>query len=110
MALLIALPAIRLSGLYLALATLGFGILLERLAYGSMFLFGHRGIRHAPRPSFAAGDTAYYYVIVAVLVAAIAVVVAVERGRLGQLLRAMGDSPVALSARDPSSPWMASVD
>ena len=95
---LIALPAIRLSGLYLALATLGFGILLERMAYASMFLFGRKGLRPAPRPSFASGDTAYYYVVLAAVLCAFAVVIAVERGRLGQLLRAMGDSPVALAA------------
>ena len=37
---LIAIPAIRLSGVFLALAALGFGILLEQMFYTMGFMFG----------------------------------------------------------------------
>ncbi len=37
---IIAIPAIRLSGVFLALATLGFGILLEQMFYTMSFMFG----------------------------------------------------------------------
>ena len=97
----IAIPAIRLSGLYLALATFGFGVLLERMGYTSMFLFGRDGRRPAPRPHLPGvdlhTDTGYYYVVLAVVLLCFVLVVAVNRSRLGRLLRAMADSPVALA-------------
>ena len=37
---IVAIPAIRLSGVFLALATLGFGILLEQMFYTLSFMFG----------------------------------------------------------------------
>lgn len=95
---LLAIPAIRLSGLYLALATLGFGMVMESMVYGTRLMFGN-GIASlpAPRPSFAQGDTAYYYVVLLFVIGAAVLVVSVRRSRLGRLLRAMADSPVALA-------------
>ena len=51
---IIAIPAIRLSGVFLALATLGFGILLEQMFYTMSFMFGPTtaGIP-VPRPDFS---------------------------------------------------------
>jgi ABC-type branched-subunit amino acid transport system permease subunit len=94
---LVAIPAIRLSRLYLALATLGFGILVERLVYGTTLMFGKLGTMQVARPGFAEGDTAYYYLTLAVVLAGLAVVLLVNRARLGRLLRAMSDSPKALA-------------
>ncbi|HVS41189.1 MAG TPA: ABC transporter permease [Candidatus Dormibacteraeota bacterium] len=99
---LVAIPAIRLSGLYLALASFGFGILLERLGYSRDVMFGINGALTAPRPSIAGGDTAYYYVVLAVLAACVASMVIIERSRLGRLLRALADSPLALSTAGTS--------
>jgi branched-subunit amino acid ABC-type transport system permease component len=93
---LIAVPAIRLSGLYLAVATFGFGILLERLVFPTSLMFGEAGAVQTPRPSGLDGDRAYYYVVLALAAAAAVVVTAVVRGRLGRLLQAMSDSPTAL--------------
>ena len=100
---IIAIPAIRLSGVFLALATLGFGILLEQMVYTQEFMFGptSEGLK-AARPSFdlgpfhAGSDNGMYFVIV-IFVVIIGVVIAVlTESRLGKLLRAMGDSPLAL--------------
>ena len=97
----VAVPAIRLSGVYLALATFGFGILMQRVAYPTGLMFGDGGFRTVPRPDFAGispqSDTAFYYVALGVAVAVGAVVVALDRSRLGRLLRALADSPTALS-------------
>lgn len=93
---LVAIPALRLSGIYLALATFGFGLLLERLVYPRAFMFGGGEAVTTPRPSFASSDEAYFYVLAAFVVAAIGAVVAVHRSRLGRLLRGMADAPVAL--------------
>jgi branched-subunit amino acid ABC-type transport system permease component len=98
---IVAIPAIRLSGIYLALATFGFGILMERVVYGTGFMFGGTGLRAAPRPSFPGvdphSDTAFYYVVLTVAVVCSLLVLTVNRSRLGRVLRALRDSPVALT-------------
>ena len=98
---LIAIPAIRLSGLYLALATLGFGIMLQDMFYGSSIMFGvsseglfmpmpHLGWLHTDT------ETGFYYVVLVTLAITAISVVAITRSRLGRLLRALSDSPNAL--------------
>lgn len=93
----VAVPAIRLSGVYLAIGTFGFGILTQRVLYPTGAMFGSLDLRSAGRPVFAQGDTAFYYVVVGLAVAVCLAVTAVLRSRLGRLLRALGDSPVALA-------------
>lgn len=93
----LAIPAIRLSRLYLALATFGFGILLERFVFTTALMFGSSGELTARRPGFAAGDHAYYYLILVVVMASLGLLYAVAHSRLGRLLRAMSDSPTALA-------------
>ncbi len=97
---IIAIPAIRLSGVFLALATLGFGIMLEQMFYTQDIMFGPTaaGIR-AARPSIGQSDRGYYYVVLACVVVCAIVVVALTRGRLGRLLRALSDSPMALDTQ-----------
>ena len=95
---LVALPAVRLSGVYLAIATFGFGILVQRLFYTRSFFFGLLFQLPAPRPSFGRSDTDYYFVVLAVAVAMCLLVVGVRRSRLGRILRALADSPRALDA------------
>ncbi|MFD2422212.1 ABC transporter permease subunit [Amycolatopsis pigmentata] len=102
---LLAIPAIRFPGLYLALATLGFGLLLQAMFYNQSYLFGALGLGLTiPRPETAGltGDTGYYYVVLAFAVAVALLVLALENGRLGRLLRAMADSPTGLSANGAS--------
>lgn len=98
----VAVPAIRLSGVYLAIATFGFGILVERVAFPASLLFGSTGALHAPRPRLAFlpfdSDVGYYYLVLGVTVACLAVIAAVRRGRLGRLLQGLADSPSALAA------------
>jgi ABC-type branched-subunit amino acid transport system ATPase component/branched-subunit amino acid ABC-type transport system permease component len=96
---LVAIPAIRLSGLFLALATLGFGILVERLLYNQSVMFTTFSAgRSMPMPGFATSAKGYYYVVVAVLALAALFVVAVQRSRLGRMLQGMSGSPTAVSA------------
>lgn len=98
----LALPSMRLSGLYLALATYGFSILMETVIFQSWLLFGDRvnGLS-ARRPELgpiqSESATAYYYVILAFVAVACAALVALRRARLGRFLRAMADSPTALT-------------
>lgn len=101
---LLALPAIRLSGLFLALATLGFGIMVERLFYSQNFMFTpiETG-RIMPKPSFAESDTAYYYVVLTFVAVVSVLMVAVHRARLGRVLRGMSESPTAMSTLGQST-------
>ncbi|MCU1600479.1 MAG: putative Sulfate-transporting ATPase [Frankiales bacterium] len=92
----VALPAVRVSGLYLALATFGFGVLMKVLVYNRGFAFGKTGGVEIPRPGGFTGDTAYYYVELVVVAAGLALVGLVLRSRVGRLLRALADSPTAL--------------
>jgi ABC-type branched-subunit amino acid transport system ATPase component/branched-subunit amino acid ABC-type transport system permease component len=103
---LLAIPAVRLSGVFLALATLGFGILVEQLFYAMHFMFGPTtsGIPTA-RPGGGIGpwhfstDNGFYFVLLLFMVLTAIALTATERGRLGRLLRAMRDSPVALETQ-----------
>lgn len=94
---LVAIPAIRLSGLFLALATFGFGLLMEKVVYRSEWMFGASGTLAAPRPALFENDTAYYYLLLAFAVAAAALVALIGHSRLGRLLRALSDAPTTLS-------------
>jgi ABC-type branched-subunit amino acid transport system permease subunit len=97
--LVIAVPAIRLSGLYLGLATLGFGIVLNQFFYAKKYMFGFGSV-DTKRPGFWNMDTSeshYYYLLMAIALASVGIVLWIERSRLGRLLRGMADAPVALS-------------
>ena len=99
----IAIPAIRLPGVFLALATFGFAITMEQMGYPLWIMFGSSSLGQAVnRPSFAASDIAYYYLVLAFAVAAGLLVVWLVRSRLGRLLRGMADSPVALATHGTS--------
>jgi ABC-type branched-subunit amino acid transport system ATPase component/branched-subunit amino acid ABC-type transport system permease component len=96
--LIIAIPAIRISGVFLALATFGFGLFLQQMIYGTSLMFGtaYSGLS-VPRPDFATGDTAFYYVVLAFVVVIALFMVMIDYGRLGRLARALGDSQLALN-------------
>jgi ABC-type branched-subunit amino acid transport system ATPase component/branched-subunit amino acid ABC-type transport system permease component len=95
---IVAIPAIRLSGLFLALATLGFGIMVERLFYPRNFMFTTFAEgRRIPRPSWGSSDEGYYYVVLAFVVVTAVIMAVIHQGRLGRILRGLGDSPVAVS-------------
>src|SRR5205823_10121708 len=72
---LVAIPAIRLSGLFLALATFGFGVLAQYLLFGTKYAFGAKALRTLSRPELFGvsfiGDKAFYYFVLAVVVAGV---------------------------------------
>jgi branched-subunit amino acid ABC-type transport system permease component len=98
----VAIPAIRLSGIYVAVATFGFGIVLQQLVYPSPWMFGVLNRVEVPRPHVLGidftSDKGYYYLALLVTGISCALVLLVRRSRLGQLLRALSDSPDALDA------------
>jgi branched-subunit amino acid ABC-type transport system permease component len=104
--LIVSIPALRLAPIYVAVATFGFGILAEQVLFVSHEMFGPDQQESVPRPhilgiSFT-GDRAYYYLTLGVTVLACISILTVRRSRLGRLLRAMSDSPVALDVHGAS--------
>jgi ABC-type branched-subunit amino acid transport system permease subunit len=95
---IVAIPAIRLSGLFLALATFGFGILAQSLLFNSGLAFGRDAQVSLPRPSWFAGEVAFYYFALVVVVVGVAAIEVVRVSRLGRLVRAIGDSPAAVQS------------
>jgi ABC-type branched-subunit amino acid transport system ATPase component/branched-subunit amino acid ABC-type transport system permease component len=100
---LVSVPAIRLSGVYLALATFGFGALLNNVFYTTRLMFGQAvGGLAVPRPEVSLGgwdlqtDEGFYYLLLILAVLTAVLVLAIQRGRLGRLLRGLADSPLAL--------------
>lgn len=67
LALVLGVVALRVTGLYLALLTLVFGVAVTSSVFGIAALNGHDAGVKANRPDFLAGGTRYYLFCVAVL-------------------------------------------
>ena len=59
--------AFRVSGLYLALVTIAFGLFAQETLFNIRFLTGGGAGQVAPRPSLFQGDVAYTYLCIGVL-------------------------------------------
>jgi len=96
----LAIPAIRLTGLYLALATFGFGLMLQYMFYATDLMFGDTGAGvPMPRPDFLpgiSGDEGFFYLTVGFAVCAAGLIFTLTNTRLGRLLRGISDSPLAV--------------
>ncbi len=99
---LVAIPSFRLSGVYLAVATFGFGLLAQNLLYPSNWMFGFDDTELIQRPDWGAwetqGDKGFYYLTILIAGLLVALVLAVRASRMGRILRALSDSPAALEA------------
>ncbi|MGI5519105.1 ABC transporter permease subunit [Streptomyces sp. CA-106131] len=93
----LALPGIRLQGLFLALATLGFGLSMEGWAYQQDWFFGTTGTgRPMPRPGGMDSDERWYYIVLAFFVVTALLMVAIHTSRLGRTLRGLSEAPLAV--------------
>ena len=93
---LVALPALRLRGLYLALATLAFAFAMEGAFFGNASVMGDSLSLEVPRPEVGlalSGDRAYLVAVTVVFAACGIAVLALRRSSLGRRLVALGDSP-----------------
>jgi branched-subunit amino acid ABC-type transport system permease component len=99
---IVALPALRLGGLALALATLAFGLLADNIGFQfSWSGNGQSGIA-VPRPQLGSidfsSDRVFFVFVVIVLALAIALVAAVRRGTTGRQLAALRGSELAAAS------------
>ena len=93
---LVALPVLRLRGLYLALATLAFAYAMDTAFFTNADVMSISYSRRVPRPDLGIdlSNDRTYLVAVCVLFAVVGCgVLALRRSTLGRRLVAMGDSP-----------------
>lgn len=96
---LVALPALRLRGLYLALATLAFAYGMDLAFFNNVRVFGvslslEVTRPHIPGVSFAS-DRSYLMLLAIVFTVLAVAVLAMRRSRFGRRLLAVNDSPAA---------------
>ncbi|MCU1372928.1 MAG: amino acid/amide transporter rane protein 2, family / amino acid/amide transporter [Actinomycetia bacterium] len=95
----VALPAVRLRGIYLALSTLAFAILMDNIVFGNRNVLGGGTTLRVERPSLfgldLSSERSLFVVLAIVAVVFAHVFLAVRRSRFGRLLTAMRDAPNA---------------
>lgn len=95
----LCLPTLRLRGLYLALATLAFAVLMDNAFYTSPDIIGSAGAVTVGRPHILGmdfvSDRSFVIFLGLVLAVCLFGVAALRRSRFGRRLVAMNDSPAA---------------
>lgn len=98
----VALPALRLGGLALALATLAFGLLADNIGFQFSWSGNGQSGLSIPRPQLGpinfSGDRAYFVLVLVVLLVAMALVAAIRRGTTGRQLAALRGSELAAAS------------
>jgi branched-chain amino acid transport system permease protein len=99
---LVALPALRLGGLYLALATLAFALMVENVVFPLDWVSGGDAGIEVPRPQIGpidfADDRAFFLLAFAIFALVGTAVVLIRKGTTGRYLAALRGSEVAASA------------
>lgn len=94
----LALPALRVTGPYLAMVTLAFGTIIQILINEMTFLTeGPMGIKVA-KPMLGADkmtEVQFFYVVAILMVLSLIVVHRILRSNLGRAFQALRDSPIA---------------
>jgi branched-chain amino acid transport system permease protein len=100
--LIVGFPAVRLRGLYLAIATLAFGIGVERTIYHFKDITGGPYGLPVTAPSIFGysfnSSTKVYYLVLVIVVLGVLYLSNVVNSRPGRMLVAMRDSPLAASS------------
>ncbi len=102
---LVALPALRLQGLYLALSTLAFGLLMDKLVFQAGFAFGFNGSLSVPRILGLDAERDYLILTAVAFVGVGLGVLTLRRSRYGRYLIAMRDSPAGCATLGLNLRW-----
>ncbi|MFS8480107.1 MAG: ATP-binding cassette domain-containing protein, partial [Micromonosporaceae bacterium] len=98
-ALLLGAPLLRLRGHYLALATLGLGIIITVVATESDFLGATSGIYGVPKPDFGGrrydSPAEYFWLLAPFVFVGLVLARNIAAGRVGRALASVNDSEVA---------------
>ncbi|MDA8355874.1 MAG: ABC transporter permease [Actinomycetota bacterium] len=96
---LVALPALRLKGLYLALATMAFAAAMDDMFFPTSTAFTFNGSVPIPRPSIFGlhfvGQRSFVVFLAVVFAVLSVAILALRRGPFGRVLSAMKDSEAA---------------
>lgn len=96
---LVALPSLRLQGLYLALSTMAFAVLMDYMFFPNEDVFGNLGALEVGRLDLGIvsfNGVRSYFVLLAIAFSLFGMLVLrIRRGTFGRVLAAMRDSPVA---------------
>ena len=95
---ILALPALRVTGPYLAMVTLAFGTIIQILINEMTFLTeGPMGIKISKPLILGAklSEVQYYYLVAALMVVSLVVVHRILKSNLGRAFEALRDSPIA---------------
>ncbi len=97
---ILGLPALRLKGPYLAIATLGFGMTITTIIKHTEFFGGRMGIQAPKLFLFGKqmGDLHYYYLIIVIAIVLTVGAVKLTRTRVGRAFIAIRDSDIAAGA------------
>lgn len=105
---LVALPALRLQGLYLALSTLAFAVLMDNMIFPQRRLFWTSSVS-IDRPNLLGislqSDRAWFVAMAGAYGLLAIFVVMMRRGSFGRRLLAMRDSPVGCATLGMSLTW-----
>ncbi|MEW6529954.1 MAG: branched-chain amino acid ABC transporter permease [Thermodesulfobacteriota bacterium] len=97
--LVVAVPALRLSGLYLAIATMGFGFIMEQVIVQWKSVTGGANGLLINRPSISSwslsSDGAYYYLVIVMVAVFVLLTKNLTRSPAGRAFVAVRDSEVA---------------
>jgi len=101
LSLTIIFPALRVRGLYLAMVSVGFHLILEQIIGGwESFTGGYDGLS-LPKASLAGiqvvSDRAFYYVVLVVVVLCLWSAINLMKMRVGRAIWALGQDPVSAS-------------
>jgi len=95
----IGLPALRMKGLYLAIATMGFGFIMEQVIHSWEYVTNGVNGRQLVRPHLGPidfrSDTSYFYLVLFILVVVILITKNLLRTPTGRALCAVRDSEPA---------------
>ncbi len=96
---IVGLPALRLKGIYLAIATLAFSLIVEHLMAHWKWLSAGETFMTVPKPVLAGldfgGGRPFYFAALAVLVLVVLAVLNLLRAPIGRAFIALRDSPIA---------------
>ncbi|TFW31964.1 branched-chain amino acid ABC transporter ATP-binding protein/permease [Massilia horti] len=95
---ILALPALRVTGPYLAMVTLAFGTIVQILINEMTFITeGPMGITLSKPAVFGheLGETGFFYVVATLMVASLALVHQLLKSNIGRAFEALRDSPIA---------------
>lgn len=104
---IVALPTLKMRGLYLALATFAFATVMDQAVFTQVL--GTGGSLDIPRPHIPGvsmqSDQSYFILCTLVFIVASVALLAVRRGPFGRRLVAMNDSPAACATLGVNVNW-----